>query len=45
MGAAPSAGFAPGIPASGFKRGGMAGYSCMPAHHDDPKFKCKGGKV
>jgi hypothetical protein len=43
-GAAPSDGFAPGIPASGFKTGGQAGYACMPRHHDDPAF-CGGGKV
>jgi hypothetical protein len=43
-GAAPSESFSPGIPASGFKRGGSAGYSTMPQHHDDPKLKRGGGK-
>lgn len=36
MGAAPSDGFAPGLPAAGFSRGGRAGYGAMPHHHDDP---------
>tara|TARA_R110000868_G_scaffold11753_1_gene57468 strand:+ start:848 stop:1009 length:162 start_codon:yes stop_codon:yes gene_type:complete len=44
VGAAPSDGFSPGIPASAFKRGGSAGYSTMPQHHDDPKLKRGGGK-
>ena len=44
MGASPMDSFSPGIPAAGFKRGGQAGYACMPQHHDDPNY-CKGGKV
>ena len=44
VGAAPSDGFSPGIPASAFKRGGSAGYNTMPQHHDDPKLKRGGGK-
>lgn len=39
MGAAPSDGFRPSIPAAAFKSGGkVSGYSCVPRHHDDAKF-------
>lgn len=38
MGAAPSDGFKPSIPAAAFKSGGKVGYQCMPRHHDDAKF-------
>lgn len=43
-GASPMDSFAPGLPASGFKRGGEAGFARMPHHHDDPAF-AKGSKV
>lgn len=38
MGAAPSDGFSPAVPAAAFKTGGKVGYQCMPRHHDDGKF-------
>lgn len=38
MGASPSDGFAPGIPAAAFKTGGKVGYQCMPRHHDSKGF-------
>jgi hypothetical protein len=42
-GVAPSGGFAPGIPASGFNKGGKVhGFSRMPKWHDDPAFGCGG---
>jgi hypothetical protein len=44
LGAAPMDGFAPGLPAAGFKKGGASGFATMPHHHDDPGY-CKGGKV
>ena len=44
MGAAPSDGFSPGIPAVGFSHGGSAGYSMLPQDHDDPRLRRGGGK-
>ena len=39
LGAAPSDGFSPAIPAAAFKAGGKVdGYACVPRHHDDGKF-------
>ena len=38
MGAAPSDGFRPALPAAAFKTGGKVGYQCMPRHHDTAGF-------
>ena len=39
VGSAPMDGFAAQVPAAAFKRGGSAGFACMPQHHDDSKYK------
>lgn len=36
--------FSGSVPAASFNAGGKVnGHSCMPRHHDDPKF-CRGGR-
>lgn len=44
-GPSPTETFGAAVPAAAFSRGGRAhGHKPMPAHHDDPKFFCKGGR-